>query len=581
MSRKWLPTLMLLFAPLFVGLALAAEPLAPVSQWLPPDTVVVLEISRPKAVLDLALNEKLQAAVRSLPNYDKLASQKGGQEFFNGVKFLASQVGVDWQTGLRKLAGGRVTLALLPQNAVVLAIDAEDGEMLAKLHEIVVQIARNQAEKQGDPERVKSRTVDDVTGWTFGKGEAHFILGNRLVVSNRSEALLAVLNRRRDGGESLAGLAGYQAAQKAVGNDASAMAYVNLEVLKQRPPVQKALAGSENPVGVLLASGILDAARQSDWAAAKLRVDGTTLSLEAIFDSKTETTSDATKFARPGANQGVLPRLSVPRLIADASFWRDLGGFYSAKDKLFPQRTGGLIFFENMMGIFFSGRDLADEVLAEAKPEIRIVAAQQQYAQGTPRIQYPAFAAVLRVKNPDRFGEILEAAYQKAIGLVNVTSGQKALPGLILSQPSHNGVQYTKARAPLTYGEDKKTQAEPSNFQPCLARLGDYAILSSTEALTNDLIDAIKKEQAQPPKPVAGVDTLVEFDGAQLSAILTANRSNFIRKNMLDKGTSEEEAAVRIDLALAAIKPLDHVRLQLDNQGGKAHAELELKLNLP
>ena len=38
--------------------------------------------------------------------------------------------------------------------------------------------------------------------------------------------------------------------------------------------------------------------------------------------------------------------------------------FYAAKDTLFPDRTSGLIFFENMMGIFFSGRDLTDEVLA-------------------------------------------------------------------------------------------------------------------------------------------------------------------------------------------------------------------------
>ena len=32
---------------------------------------------------------------------------------------------------------------------------------------------------------------------------------------------------------------------------------------------------------------------------------------------------------------------------------------------LFPERTSGLIFFENMMGIFFTGRDLTSEVLAE------------------------------------------------------------------------------------------------------------------------------------------------------------------------------------------------------------------------
>jgi hypothetical protein len=581
MLRKRFLALTLLLLVLFVGRAWPAEPLAPVSQWLPQDAVLVLEISHPKAILDLALNEKLMAAVSALPNYEKLVSQQGVQQFFNGVKLLAGQMGVDWQTGVRKLVGGGVTMAVLPRNTIVLTIDAEDGEMLAKVHEIVTQFARAQAEKRGNPDQIKSREIGDVTGWSFTKNEAHFIVGNRLVVSNRGDALLALLNRRSEGGESLAGLAGYQAAKKAVGDDAAGMAFVNLEPLKQFPPVQRALAGGENPLGVLLASGVLEAARQSDWAAAKLRLDGTTLSLEAIFDAKTGDASETTKFACPGPDQGVLPRLSVPRLIADGSFWRDLGGFYAAKDKLFPQRTGGLIFFENMMGIFFSGLDLADEVLAEAKPEIRFVVAQQQYGQGAPQIQYPAFAAVFRVKNPAKFGEILEAAWQKAIGLVNVTSGQKAMPGLIISQPSHNGVQFSMARPPVVGGKEKKSLDPRANFQPCLARFGDYAILSSTEGLTKDLIDAVKKEQAQPPKPVAGLNTLVELDGTQLSSILAANRDNFIRQNMLGKGLSEEAAAAQTDLALAAVKPLGHVKLQLGSQAGTVRAGLELKLNLP
>ena len=84
---------------------------------------------------------------------------------------------------------------------------------------------------------------------------------------------------------------------------------------------------------------------------------------------------------------GALPNLAVPRRIAGLSLYRDLHAFYAAKDKLFPERTSGLIFFENMMGIFFTGRDLTDEVLAETRPEIRIVVAAQKYdpAIGTPQ----------------------------------------------------------------------------------------------------------------------------------------------------------------------------------------------------
>ena len=52
---------------------------------------------------------------------------------------------------------------------------------------------------------------------------------------------------------------------------------------------------------------------------------------------------------------------------------------FPSKDELFPERTSGLIFFENMMGIFFTGRDLTEEVLAETGSDIRVVVAEQQY----------------------------------------------------------------------------------------------------------------------------------------------------------------------------------------------------------
>ena len=98
-----------------------------------------------------------------------------------------------------------------------------------------------------------------------------------------------------------------------------------------------------------------------------------------------------------------MPNLAVPRRIAAVSLYRDLHGFYAAKDDLFPERTSGLIFFENMMGIFFSGRDLTNEVLAETEPEIRVLVAQQEYDEkiGTPETQFPAFAAILRMKDPE------------------------------------------------------------------------------------------------------------------------------------------------------------------------------------
>src|SRR5664279_2378148 len=151
----------------------------------------------------------------------------------------------------------------------------------------------------------------------------------------------------------------------------------------------------------------------------------------------------------PDASTGLLPPLTVPGTIASLSLYRDLHSFYAAKNALFAERTSGLIFFENMMGIFFSGIDLTEGVLSEVRPDVRVVVAKQQYdpAVGTPATQVPAFAAVLRLKDPKRFGETVEEAWQKAIGLVNFTRGQQALPGLIIDKANQGAVSYTHLRA--------------------------------------------------------------------------------------------------------------------------------------
>ena len=65
--------------------ALAAEKLPPASAWIPQEAVVVAELSRPKALLDLALSPRVAAAVTASPAYRKQATQPGFQESFSSM----------------------------------------------------------------------------------------------------------------------------------------------------------------------------------------------------------------------------------------------------------------------------------------------------------------------------------------------------------------------------------------------------------------------------------------------------------------------------------------------------------------
>lgn len=583
MTRRLIPSFALLWLLSAAQMAGAQSPLPPASEWLPENTVLALEVAKPEAILDVLLDPKMVDRVTSLPQYHKAAEHKDFMQMRQAVAFLEVALGTNWQTALRKLTGGGITLAVAPKDHVLLVVDSQDAKMLQKLHEVLLGFAKGEAEKQGKPESVNSADYRGVTGWTFAKNESHAIVGNRLLMANRPETLKAAIDLRAEPDKpSLANSPAYQAAKKAAGTAAASL-FVNLDAVKRLPQVDKALSVHTNPMAALLFGDIIEALRGSSWLAMGLSVDGKSFGLQATVDGKPAVGSEAAAFAWPTqAGDGAFPCFSVPRSIASFSVYRDLHAFYAAKDKLFPERTSGLILFENMMGIFFTGRDLTSEVLAETRPEFRFVVAQQNFdpALGTPQLQLPAFAAIFRLKHADKFAEIAEEAWQKAIGLVSFTRGQKAQQGLIISHATHAGNPYSLAHFSAPANKDKTGLDAIYNFRPALARVGDFLVLSSTDGLAKDLIDALKKELAEQVKAVAASHSMLEIDAAQLASILQANRKNLVRQNMVEKGNTQEQAEGEADIIVTLLKSLGRASLQVGSKNGQTQATLKLKPDL-
>ncbi|MHC4170839.1 MAG: hypothetical protein ACYSWQ_28210, partial [Planctomycetota bacterium] len=398
------------------GLQAASE--APASRrWIPRDAVVALELARPKTLLELFAGDRAIAFVTALPAYKEQASKSGFQQFVNIVRAMETELGTDWRTALGKLTGGGITLAVCPDEIVMLVVDAEDADLLGRLHEMLLSMARSEAEKKGQPGSVESKQYGGITAWTFDGKEAHAIIGKRLVMANSPEGLKRILDLRAEtGGENLSSNPAYRAARRQAGSDAVATVFADLKLLKQTPDIAGALKQQgENPLAALAFAGIVEAIRDSNWLALGLEVEDQTLICRASVDGKTVARTSPAAFALPNeSGEGALPNLVVPRRIAALTLYRDLHEFYAAKDDLFPERTGGLIFFENMMGIFFSGRDLTNEVLAETEPEVRFVVAEQEFdpAIGTPLVKLPAFAMVLRLRDEEQFDEVAEEAWQ-------------------------------------------------------------------------------------------------------------------------------------------------------------------------
>ncbi|MGQ9576542.1 MAG: hypothetical protein ACUVUC_14615 [Thermoguttaceae bacterium] len=572
----------LLLAALVWPVVVMAQGLPPAVEWIPNTAAIVIEVSQPKSFLDLALSDRVVSLVTSSPVWKRLAAQPGFQQSQQFLKYLEGVLQADWQTGLRKLLGGGLTSATMADGSSVLLVDSEDARMLEKLCDILLGIAKVEAVKGGEADAVGSKEHRGVRQWMFGSQGAMARLENRLVLANRAEALRAVLDQRaqrRD--SSVAGVAGFQDAKRAAGSPA-ALLYANLEIIKRLPAVRQGLDRSQDPMLALLLGAVQDALRESHWLALGLRVDQNTVVLEAVTDGRTADPAGPAGFTWPSGSQGALPNLDVPGRMAALSLYRDLHNFYAAKDKLFPERTSGLIFFENMMGIFFSGRDFTEEVLGQTEPHIRLVVAEQNYdpAVGTPRVRIPAFAAVFHLKNPRQFAEVAEEAFQKAVGLISVTSGQKAQPGLILDRSTHGDTRFTVAYFPAGGEKERENLPMRFNFRPALAIWGDQLILSSAEPLARDLIDAVKRQTAESVKALAQTHSLLELDLTRVASALGVNREALIQQNMLEKAASRQQAETNIDLLLTSLRLLGRATVEAGTRDGQARASLKLDLNL-
>ena len=103
-----------------------AEEMRDAIEWIPNDAVIVAEVSEPRAVLDLLAGEEACAAITGLPIYEGLAANPKFTEFVNAIKMLEASMDMGWRTAIKTLTGGGITVAVCPDDTVVMIIDAED-----------------------------------------------------------------------------------------------------------------------------------------------------------------------------------------------------------------------------------------------------------------------------------------------------------------------------------------------------------------------------------------------------------------------------------------------------------------------
>ena len=258
--------------------------------------------------------------------------------------------------------------------------------MLTEIHDFFRTIAKEEARKQGDPNRVASAEYRGVEGWKFAPGDSHAIIGSRLLFSNKPETIKAAIDRQLDYSGDTATPSRLQTLiASQASNQHQVTLFADMKVLKQVPGFAQGLKQDDNPLTRLLFAPFLAALQDATWVTAGANLTNEDLAIDVAADRASAEATALNSFALPvESGKGAMPNLTVPGQIAAISLYRDLHEFY-AEGRTVSGSDVGLIFFENMMGIFFSGKDLTNEVLAETLPDMRVVVAEQRYDEKTAR----------------------------------------------------------------------------------------------------------------------------------------------------------------------------------------------------
>ncbi len=263
-----------------------------------------------------------------MPGYEGLASGPKLRDLRNAALLLESTLHTNWQTIVRAVIRQNAALALGEGDRHLLVLTGDDPAMLRGMHEFALQIARSEAEKRGQSDQVRSMEYEGLTGWTFNGKEAHAVIGNQLLAASDAAVLKAAVDLRSSpAGGSLADRADYQAAREAVGPEAVAILFLDLQQLRAAPWFNTLLQGQQqNPLAGLLFADIPELLKTARWLALGAYVEAGGLILRAFSDA-TPPTSGAAAFAqvKPGA-RGLAPNLDVPRQIAALNLHRDLAG---------------------------------------------------------------------------------------------------------------------------------------------------------------------------------------------------------------------------------------------------------------
>ena len=166
-----------------------------------PRPVICLEVPHPEVLIDRLTEPRMQQYLGMLPQYRKLLEGDQFRQLKAVVNLVASQVGTTWDKGLRELTSGGIVAVVESgpgqQPCVNLLITPKDVPLLERTHQVLLKLAREDAQNKSKPDPVRTSEHKGVVVYTVGgeTGPAYAIISGTLAISNSPKNLMRLIDR--------------------------------------------------------------------------------------------------------------------------------------------------------------------------------------------------------------------------------------------------------------------------------------------------------------------------------------------------------------------------------------------------
>jgi hypothetical protein len=517
-------------------------------RYVPDKADFVFIADAPRPLIELAVNSKLRERIENLAAVKEQLDSTGVRRARQLLAHFEKSLGAKWPKLLDDVAGGGMCLAGKQgsgtQPALFVLLGKDEKRQQKALDEMIT-LAKAELERQESKDKLLSKDYHGFTAYAIGDGSFFARVGPALIFSNKSDGLKAALDLARgEGGKSLADHPDMADMAKLLPKDAKVRFWVNMRPFQATTQGKALYADPRNDIiQTLFFGGYLSVLGRAPYFAMGLvpEKDGAYLTLRAPagLDGM-----GSDRLLHVPEKPALRPVLAPEDALYSVSFYWDAAKIWTERAKLFPPEQVKNLERTNMNGV---GGLRLSTILESFGAAHRVVVAHQPKPAYTkrPQTRIPAFAVVPEVREPAKFGKLIDGALTLAgVALSDQFKMESA-------DEEHAGVSITafrfkeKEKLPMDVGDFR------FNFSPCYARVGDQFVFSSTIELCRSMIDTLKKEKGDAR--IAGKSRDRYFPEG-LARLAATSEAELIAQTILNEGVPPDEAKAQVAQIIELIR---------------------------